>query len=986
MLGIPEDGTVSARTCELFRQLNQAAKRNPIVCLRGETDEPFLYEDREIRVTELLTSVMQQQDFRLVLIYNAADASFSVPDSEAETWLTQSVEILETGSGKNLVPDLLNEDQPNSLGTTDVQLFAIIKKAIRQIKDDSEDNRGICVIIDRADKLFPDDSMPVSPDKLHNASQLGILKDLLGIDSPHRIILVDRRDVTSKNEELRKEILIMAIPALTSEDVARIITQEGHETSDDLLQLAQGLSVEALRDILSADSDKSLFERLKDIKEQAITESTGGVLVCKIDPLRRDQVYMNPKEWEMWEDITREIKEGNSELLEDLLLIGPPGTGKSARAELLARLLGVPFFQVNNTSSSGLAGRKEDRVRTAIETAIKNSPCVLFWDEIDKALPRTEGDQVSIGTSNDDAQVQAYLQTKLGSKEMQDVLVVGGGNDPQRMNEALVRNGRFGKKIAVLPPNSPEEQIGVFIAVKRQLKTFDKIEFSDQFIFQLIETMGSPITTGADYLALLREGMRQVRRFSSLEESLLQAASSLDFQKTPRYHDFIQLAKQHHNATFAPWELDETVSEVSRQVLSLVQWEADMKAGEEDLKSRTQDIANQEANLLERKSAQEKALADQREVFQEDLKNKKRLYLARYIRIISRKKAELQSRVEDIANQEADLLRREKLQEQKLTNQRDVLEALLKHQEQLKSSIAEEKSNLEDAKRQAKQARVDLDREWERLKALRDVIAQTSGTDVDPTIMNNGINDLRANLGYGYVASKLVSPQGKKLAEQLKKCHEILYRSPEQLSEYLAVLGNVCLPQEEIDRLNACLPEKVPSHLVKRASRLAEFTDSEAPAIVQQIPKVFCVNGKTMPLSLENLKLAVESSPHSTIHGNQIYMSFPDIKNSPLARRDFGQDLLLAYTGDGLKSSYDSLEQPIDKKGKDYKTFQTVSSTKVDVTFEPLLVYFFDYLANGDSNISPYVRLSIDEENQFRLASFTHYKKRYFSLLDFEEC
>lgn len=602
LLIIPSDEDSSERTIGVLKAINDTKGKEPVICLTGETHEPLLYEGRDVDVHDILTeNALKSGSFSQVLHYNAGKARLSfADDASGEAFGDLQIEI--NNAGENVVPALIDQNQMQTLQNTDRVVLTLIEKLIERLAE--EEQKGCCVIIDRAEMLFSNGTASASAEKVHNEALLGDLKRVLKDYPGNRILLIDRRGDVSKNENLRKEILIQSLPLLTRRDVARVISEEGINPSNDVIKLADGIPVEELRSILRDTNDNRIVQVLKEAKERAIESGSGGLVRCKLDPLEKDQIHMSEDEWKMWETIVKQIHK-NPDLVQDLLIMGPPGTGKSARAEALANILDIPFLEANDISSSGLRGRKEDKVRVIIETAKRNKPCVLFWDEIDKAIPRTEGNTGLGGASdNDDAEVSAYLQKELGSKGMEGVIVLGACNDPQQMNEALVRSGRFGKKIAVLPPESLEDKRAVFKAVKNQIKSLRSIDFSETFIDQVIGMIKEKDITGADFKFLLAEGKSLLdgEAFETLEEAILHAASTLRFDKNDRYHEFIDIAKKMHNATFIPWKQGEE-SVISEEVTNLAQWESSLrkKAASLDGLKQTEQILDEKV----RKASQE---------------------------------------------------------------------------------------------------------------------------------------------------------------------------------------------------------------------------------------------------------------------------------------------------------------------------------------------------------------------------------------------
>lgn len=135
-----------------------------------------------------------------------------------------------------------------------------------------------------------------------------------------------------------------------------------------------------------------------------------------------------------------------------VLLSGPPGTGKTLLARAIAGEAGVPFF-----SSSGsqfvemFVGVGASRIRDLFKQAQEQAPCIVFIDEID-AIGKTRGPSI---TSNDerDQTINQLLTAMDGFTENMGVIVLGATNRAELLDEALLRPGRFDRKVTVDLPD-----------------------------------------------------------------------------------------------------------------------------------------------------------------------------------------------------------------------------------------------------------------------------------------------------------------------------------------------------------------------------------------------------------------------------------------------------------------------------------------------------------------------------------------------------
>lgn len=133
-----------------------------------------------------------------------------------------------------------------------------------------------------------------------------------------------------------------------------------------------------------------------------------------------------------------------------ILLSGPPGTGKTLIARAVAGEAGVPFFSANASEFIDMyVGVGPKTVRTLFKQARKHKPCVVFIDEID-AVASTRGAQGT--TSEDNKTVNALLQEMDGFNKETGIFIIAATNNPDSLDPAIVRAGRFDRQVIVNPP------------------------------------------------------------------------------------------------------------------------------------------------------------------------------------------------------------------------------------------------------------------------------------------------------------------------------------------------------------------------------------------------------------------------------------------------------------------------------------------------------------------------------------------------------
>ena len=133
-----------------------------------------------------------------------------------------------------------------------------------------------------------------------------------------------------------------------------------------------------------------------------------------------------------------------------VLLTGPPGTGKTLLAKAVASETDSHFLVINGPEiMSKFYGESEKKLREIFEEAEKNSPAIIFIDEIDSIAPK-RGE----GRDQTEKRVVAQLLTAMdGTRERGNVVVMAATNRPDDIDEALRRPGRFDREIKIMPPN-----------------------------------------------------------------------------------------------------------------------------------------------------------------------------------------------------------------------------------------------------------------------------------------------------------------------------------------------------------------------------------------------------------------------------------------------------------------------------------------------------------------------------------------------------
>ncbi len=154
----------------------------------------------------------------------------------------------------------------------------------------------------------------------------------------------------------------------------------------------------------------------------------------------------------------RKFIELGARIPKGVLLVGPPGTGKTYLAKAVAGEAGVPFFSISGSDFVEMfVGVGASRVRDLFEQAKKNSPCIVFIDEID-AVGRHRGAGLGGGHDEREQTLNQLLVEMDGFSVNEGIIIIAATNRPDILDPALLRPGRFDRQVMVGIPDIKERE------------------------------------------------------------------------------------------------------------------------------------------------------------------------------------------------------------------------------------------------------------------------------------------------------------------------------------------------------------------------------------------------------------------------------------------------------------------------------------------------------------------------------------------------
>ncbi|MEF8874395.1 MAG: CDC48 family AAA ATPase [Candidatus Thermoplasmatota archaeon] len=369
---------------------------------------------------------------------------------------------------------------------------------LREIFEEAEENQPSIIFIDELDSIAPKRDEVSGETERRVVAQLLSLLD--GLEARGKVIVIgatnrahaldpalrrpgrfDREiEIGMPDREGREEILEIhtrGMPLADDIDLEDIAAHTHGFVGADIEALAKESAMRALRDVLpdiDMEAEQIPAEVLEDLE---VSKEHVNTALREMEPSAMREVMIETPEV-TWEDIgglegvKQELKEAiewplqyeelfshmDAEVPKGILLSGPPGTGKTLTAKAIANESDANFISVKGPEFfSKWVGESEKAVRETFRKAREAAPTIIFFDEIDALAP----ERGSSSDSNVSERVISQLLTELdGLEALHDVVVIGATNRPELIDPALLRPGRFDRRITIdMPDESTRERI-----------------------------------------------------------------------------------------------------------------------------------------------------------------------------------------------------------------------------------------------------------------------------------------------------------------------------------------------------------------------------------------------------------------------------------------------------------------------------------------------------------------------------------------------
>ena len=264
--------------------------------------------------------------------------------------------------------------------------------------------------------------------------------------------------------------------------------------------------------------DNSMMFGMGKSNAKIYVQSTEGIHFA--DVAGEDEAKENLQEIVNYLHDPSKYKEIGASMPKGILLVGPPGTGKTMLAKAVAGESNVPFFSISGSEFVEMfVGMGASKVRDLFKQAKEKAPCIVFIDEIDAIGGKRSGGQYGGGNDEREQTLNQLLTEMDGFEGNSGVIILAATNRPESLDPALTRPGRFDRRVPVELPDLKGREAILKVHAK-------KIKVAEDVDFNKIARMASG-ASGAELANIVNEAalraVRDGRRFateSDLEESI----------------------------------------------------------------------------------------------------------------------------------------------------------------------------------------------------------------------------------------------------------------------------------------------------------------------------------------------------------------------------------------------------------------------------------------------------------------------------------
>jgi len=477
------------------------------------------------------------------------------------------------GTGKTLISKAVaNETDANFFFISGPEIigkyYGESEARLRQIFEQAEASPPAIVLIDELDAIAPKRSEMTGERMVERRVVAQLLSLMDGLKARGNLVIIgatnmpnlldpalrrggrfDREiEIGIPDRGGRYEILQVhtrGVPLAKDVDLGRLADITHGFVGADIAALCKEAAMHALRKILpkiniEEEIPTEILNALE-IKSEDFYEALKGVT-----PSAMREVFIEvPKV--KWEDIGG-LEQAKQELIEvvewpleypeafatfktnppkGILLLGPPGTGKTMLAKAVATESEANFISIKGPELlSKFVGESERGVREMFRKARQASPCIIFFDEIDAMCPTRA---VSFDSHVSERVVSQMLTELDGLEELKDVVVICATNRPDMIDRALLRPGRIDRLVYVPPPGK-EERVEIFKVHLKDKPLWDDVDVN-------VLAAGTKDYVGADIAAICREAtMLAIREVVGKETDEKALKNALKVKKIEKRH------------------------------------------------------------------------------------------------------------------------------------------------------------------------------------------------------------------------------------------------------------------------------------------------------------------------------------------------------------------------------------------------------------------------------------------------------------------